>query len=63
LAGSGSSVFGIFADQETQKRVISEIPLEAGWRVFACATLSRTEYVSALNSCGISFLRSFNLDF
>ena len=63
LAGSGSSVFGIFADQEAQQRVINEIPLEAGWRVFPCVTLSRSEYLSALDLCGISFLRSFNLDF
>ncbi len=63
LAGSGSSVFGIFADQEAQQRAISEIQPEAGWRVFPCVTLSRIEYVSALDSCGISFLRSFNLDF
>ncbi|MDQ2920105.1 MAG: 4-(cytidine 5'-diphospho)-2-C-methyl-D-erythritol kinase [Acidobacteriota bacterium] len=63
LAGSGSSVFGIFADQEAQQRVINEIPLEAGWRVFPCVTLSRNAYVSALDSVGVSFLRSFNLDF
>lgn len=62
LAGSGSSVFGIFADQEAQRRAVDEIPLEAGWRVFPCATLSRNQYVSALDSRGISFLRSFNLD-
>jgi 4-diphosphocytidyl-2-C-methyl-D-erythritol kinase len=62
LAGSGSSVFGIFADQEAQQRVVNEIPLEAGWRVFPCVTLSRNEYVSALDSCGISFIRSFNLN-
>ncbi|MGI9067667.1 MAG: 4-(cytidine 5'-diphospho)-2-C-methyl-D-erythritol kinase [Pyrinomonadaceae bacterium] len=63
LAGSGSSVFGIFADQEAQRRGINEIPLEAGWRVFPCVTLSRNEYVCALDSCGVSFLRSFNKDF
>jgi 4-diphosphocytidyl-2-C-methyl-D-erythritol kinase len=62
LAGSGSSVFGIFADQEAQQRVINEIPQEAGWRVFPCVTLSRNQYVSALDSRGISLLRSFNLD-
>jgi 4-diphosphocytidyl-2-C-methyl-D-erythritol kinase len=62
LAGSGSSVFGIFADQEAQQRVVNEIPLEAGWRVFPCVTLSRNQYVSALDSCGISFIRSFNLN-
>jgi 4-diphosphocytidyl-2-C-methyl-D-erythritol kinase len=62
LAGSGSSVFGIFPDQEAQVRSINEIQLEAGWRIFPCVTLSRNEYVSALDSCGISVLRSFNLD-
>jgi 4-diphosphocytidyl-2-C-methyl-D-erythritol kinase len=62
LAGSGSSVFGIFADQEAQQRAINDIPPEAGWRVFPCVTLSRHQYVSALDSCGISILRSFNLD-
>jgi 4-diphosphocytidyl-2-C-methyl-D-erythritol kinase len=63
LAGSGSSVFGIFADQKAQQRAIDEIKPESGWRVFPCVTLSRNEYVSALDSGGISFLRSFNLDF
>jgi 4-diphosphocytidyl-2-C-methyl-D-erythritol kinase len=63
LAGSGSSVFGIFADQEAQQRAIDEIRPETGWRIFPCVTLSRNEYVSALDSRGISFLRSFNLDF
>jgi 4-diphosphocytidyl-2-C-methyl-D-erythritol kinase len=62
LAGSGSSVFGIFADQEAQQRVVNEIPLEAGWRVFPCVTLSRNQYVNAFDSCGISFIRSFNLN-
>jgi 4-diphosphocytidyl-2-C-methyl-D-erythritol kinase len=62
LAGSGSSVFGIFADQEAQQRALNEISLEAGWRVFPCVTLSRNQYVSALDSRGISFLRSFNLN-
>jgi len=62
LAGSGSSVFGIFADQEAQKSAINEIQPEAGWRIFPCVTVSRNEYVSALDSCGISVLRSFNLE-
>ena len=62
LAGSGSSVFGIFADQKAQKSAINEIQLEPGWRIFPCVTLSRNEYVSALDSCGISVLRSFNLN-
>jgi len=61
LAGSGSSVFGIFADREDQQRAISEIKLEAGWRIFPCVTVWRNEYLRALDSLDGSFLRSFNL--
>jgi 4-diphosphocytidyl-2-C-methyl-D-erythritol kinase len=61
LAGSGSSVFGIFADREDQQRAINEIKLEAGWRIFPCVTVSRNEYLRALDSLDGSFLRSFNL--
>jgi 4-diphosphocytidyl-2-C-methyl-D-erythritol kinase len=53
LAGSGSSVFGIFADREAQQRAVSEIKLEAGWRVFPCVTVSRNEYLSALGSLDV----------
>jgi 4-diphosphocytidyl-2C-methyl-D-erythritol kinase len=60
LAGSGSSVFGIFADQEDQQRAIKEIKLEAGWRIFPCVTVSRNEYTRAVGSWNIPFLRSFN---
>jgi 4-diphosphocytidyl-2-C-methyl-D-erythritol kinase len=61
LAGSGSSVFGIFADREDQQRAVNEIQLEAGWRIFPCVTVSRNEYVRrALGSWDILFLRSFN---
>jgi len=60
LAGSGSSVFGIFADSEDQQRAVTEIKLEAGWRIFPCVTVSRNEYVRAVGSWDISFLRSFN---
>jgi 4-diphosphocytidyl-2-C-methyl-D-erythritol kinase len=48
LAGSGSSVFGIFADREAQQRALNVIKVDSGWRVFACATVSRTEYARAL---------------
>ena len=60
LAGSGSSVFGIFADQEDQQRALTEIKLEAGWRVFPCVTVSRNEYVRAVGARDILFARSFN---
>ena len=49
LAGSGSSVFGIFIDRETQQRAVNVIQLEPGWRVFDCVTVSRLEYERALN--------------
>jgi 4-diphosphocytidyl-2-C-methyl-D-erythritol kinase len=60
LAGSGSSVFGIFADREDQQRAVNEIKLEAGWRIFPCVTVSRNEYLRAVGSWDIPFLRSFN---
>ena len=60
LAGSGSSVFGIFAGEEDQQRAANEIQLEAGWRIFPCVTVSQTEYLSAVGSWDIPFLRSFN---
>jgi 4-diphosphocytidyl-2-C-methyl-D-erythritol kinase len=60
LAGSGSSVFGIFADEKNQQRAANEIQLEAGWRVFPCVTVSQTEYLRAIGSWDIPFLRSFN---
>lgn len=59
LAGSGSSVFGIFADREDQRRALDEIKLEAGWRIFPCVTVSRNEYLRAVGSRDIPFLRSF----
>ena len=49
LAGSGSSVFGIFSDRDTQQRALNEIQLEPGWRVFDCVTVSRLEYARALS--------------
>ena len=60
LAGSGSSVFGIFDSKEDQQRAVKQIKLEVGWRVFSCVTLSRNEYVDAVGSWSVPFLRSFN---
>lgn len=50
LAGSGSSVFGIFASREDQQRAVNEIAVEPGWRVFPCVTLSRNQYRRSLGS-------------
>jgi 4-diphosphocytidyl-2-C-methyl-D-erythritol kinase len=49
LAGSGSSVFGIFNDQKAQEQAYQMIEVEEGWQVFRCATMSRNEYASELS--------------
>lgn len=61
LAGSGSSVFGIFDNREAQQRALEQIRAESSWRIFPCVTLSREEYVRAMGSCGALLLRSFDL--
>lgn len=64
LAGSGSSVFGVFDNvdaRERAQRALSELRSNAGWRVAACETLSRREYFQAMGSVGSRFLRSLNL--
>jgi 4-diphosphocytidyl-2-C-methyl-D-erythritol kinase len=48
LAGSGSAVFGIFDNEDAQRRAIQAIELETGWRVFPCKTVTRAEYAQAL---------------
>ena len=52
LAGSGSSVFGIFDDEAARDRALDNLKCEAGWRVFSCETVSRDEYFQAMNSSG-----------
>jgi 4-diphosphocytidyl-2-C-methyl-D-erythritol kinase len=58
LAGSGSSVFGIFADQKSQQRALEKIQCQAGWRIFPCGTVSRNEYRHAI---GDQLFRSYAL--
>ncbi|HKU76652.1 MAG TPA: 4-(cytidine 5'-diphospho)-2-C-methyl-D-erythritol kinase [Pyrinomonadaceae bacterium] len=53
LAGSGSSVFGVFDSEAARDRGLENLRCEAGWRVFPCETISREEYVRAMNSSGI----------
>jgi 4-diphosphocytidyl-2-C-methyl-D-erythritol kinase len=53
LAGSGSSVFGVFETEAARERGLENLKCEAGWRVFPCETISREEYFRALNSSGI----------
>ncbi len=53
LAGSGSSVFGIFDNKEAQKRAGEALGKEEGWRVFPCAALARGEYFKSLGPCSV----------
>ena len=50
LAGSGSSVFGIFTDEAARDQALRNLRSETGWRVFACHTLSRGEYCQAIST-------------
>ena len=56
LAGSGSSVFGVFADQEAQQRGIEKIQPESGWRISPCVTLSRDSYWRRMGNERVSLL-------
>jgi hypothetical protein len=49
LAGSGSSVFGIFDGLEARDRASVRMKVEPGWRIFPCVTMSRSEYSRALD--------------
>ena len=56
LAGSGSSVFGVFADEAARDRALENLRSEAGWKVFSCHTVSRAEYSGAMNSSGFPLI-------
>jgi 4-diphosphocytidyl-2-C-methyl-D-erythritol kinase len=58
LAGSGSSVFGIFDDEAARDRALGKLRREAGWRIFSCRTVSRAEYLQAMGPSGFQLLRS-----
>jgi 4-diphosphocytidyl-2-C-methyl-D-erythritol kinase len=60
LAGSGSSVFGIFANVGERERALAALKCEQGWRVFSCETISRNEYSKSLIHLGSRYLRSLN---
>lgn len=51
LAGSGSSVFGVFDNGEAQARAVDALREERGWRLFPCATIARAAYLAALGEC------------
>jgi 4-diphosphocytidyl-2-C-methyl-D-erythritol kinase len=50
LAGSGSSVFGIFTDEAARDQALGNLKGEAGWRIFPCHTISRSEYCQAIST-------------
>ena len=50
LAGSGSSVFGIFENDELLSNAAQALKQESDWRIFSCVTLSRDDYFRALSS-------------
>lgn len=52
LAGSGSSVFGVFDDVAARDSAVDNLKCEVGWKIFPCHTLSRDEYFRAMNSSG-----------
>jgi len=60
LAGSGSSVFGIFENEFSQARAARELQAEIGWRIFPAVTISRQEYLQALGPCGVPLSRTKN---
>jgi 4-diphosphocytidyl-2-C-methyl-D-erythritol kinase len=51
LSGSGSSVYGVFESGREAGRAAGALGgAEASWQVYACATLTRAEYVAALGA-------------
>ena len=57
LAGSGSSVFGVFDNGEARERALCTLKNKnERWRIFPCATLSRANYLSALGACAAPLL-------
>jgi 4-diphosphocytidyl-2-C-methyl-D-erythritol kinase len=60
LAGSGSSVFGLFENEDAREQASADLKREQGWRVFSCKTISRDTYLSSLISSGSRYLSSLN---
>ncbi len=54
MTGSGSSIFGIFENQEARERAAARLKAETNWRIFSCSTLSRARYAQALGECAAS---------
>ena len=56
LSGSGSSVFGVFESKGEAARARESLKAEGGWKVFACETLTRAEYLAALGRVAAALL-------
>lgn len=50
MSGSGASIFGIFENEETRQATLKALKEEVNWRMFAVATISRSEYREALKN-------------
>ncbi|HYG81302.1 MAG TPA: 4-(cytidine 5'-diphospho)-2-C-methyl-D-erythritol kinase [Pyrinomonadaceae bacterium] len=57
LAGSGSSVFGVFDKRETRERAHLALKGDGRWHIFPCATLARGQYLAALGAAAAPLLR------
>lgn len=51
MSGSGASVFGIFDNEESREQAIDNLSQEKTWRIFACSSVGRDEYLKALEPC------------
>ncbi len=51
MSGSGASVFGIFDKEEVREQAVERLKQEKSWRIFACSSVGRREYLKALEPC------------
>jgi 4-diphosphocytidyl-2-C-methyl-D-erythritol kinase len=58
LSGSGSSIFAVFEKEETRQATINALNY-SNWRMFAVATVTRSEYRDAFSKCEGLFPISF----
>jgi 4-diphosphocytidyl-2-C-methyl-D-erythritol kinase len=52
MAGSGSSLFGLFEDKSTRDRATGQLEsIRSNWSIFPCETLTRVQYRELLGMC------------
>ena len=59
MSGSGASVFAVFDKEETRQATLKALENEQDWRMFAVATISRSQYREALGMSEKLFPISF----